>query len=98
MVGQAIQFVLTDPKTDPAFRALPDEKWHFATSKEADLRYVLRHEFYISDIEIRFRDPAQTQKLFEKYRPTHVIHLAALGTSMERSSCTALIYYSGRIV
>jgi len=24
-------------------------------------------------------DPEQTLKLFEKYQPTHVIHLAALG-------------------
>ena len=28
-----------------------------------------------------FRDPAQTQALYDKYKPTHVIHLAALGTS-----------------
>jgi len=26
------------------------------------------------------RDAAQTRQLYEKYRPTHVIHLAALGT------------------
>ena len=26
------------------------------------------------------RDKEQTMKLFEKYKPTHVIHLAALGT------------------
>lgn len=25
------------------------------------------------------RDPAQTRQLYEKYKPTHVIHLAALG-------------------
>lgn len=25
------------------------------------------------------RDPEETRKLFEKYNPTHVIHLAALG-------------------
>jgi hypothetical protein len=25
------------------------------------------------------RDPEQTNKLYEKYKPTHVIHLAALG-------------------
>lgn len=34
------------------------------------------------------RDPEQTKKLFEKYKPTHVIHLAALGT---RSIFTGLI-------
>lgn len=26
------------------------------------------------------RDPEQTRKLFDKYKPTHVIHLAAMGT------------------
>ena len=25
------------------------------------------------------RDPAQTRALFEKHKPTHVIHLAAIG-------------------
>ena len=29
--------------------------------------------------EIDCRDPVQTRQLYEKYQPTHVIHLAALG-------------------
>ncbi|TDL13725.1 hypothetical protein BD410DRAFT_368936 [Rickenella mellea] len=65
LVGQALQHVLNDTESDPAFRAQPDETWHFATSKEADLRC-----------------PEQTRQLFEKYKPTHVIHLAALGTML----------------
>ena len=43
LVGQAIQFVLSDPKSDPAFRAQADETWHFINSKEADLRYLLQY-------------------------------------------------------
>ena len=36
------------------------------------------------------RDPEQTRKLYEKYQPTHVIHLAALGeiASIYRIYCT----------
>jgi hypothetical protein len=29
-----------------------------------------------------FRDPESTKKLFEKYKPTHIIHLAALGETI----------------
>lgn len=35
---------------------------------------------YIETLII-YRDPAATDALFEKYKPTHVIHLAALGES-----------------
>ncbi|TDL27891.1 epimerase-domain-containing protein [Rickenella mellea] len=61
LVGQAMRHVLFDEKTELAFRAQPDEVWHFMASKEADLR-----------------SPEETEKLFEKYKPTHVVHLAAL--------------------
>lgn len=39
------------------------------------------HPFMQADIGWGFllRDPEETRKLFEKYNPTHVIHLAALG-------------------
>lgn len=30
-------------------------------------------------ISQRDRDAEETKKLFEKYKPTHVIHLAAIG-------------------
>ncbi|KAH7871369.1 uncharacterized protein C8R40DRAFT_1054751 [Lentinula edodes] len=33
---------------------------------------------FASSSEADLRDPAQTRKLYEKYQPTHVIHLAAL--------------------
>nr|GAT52863.1 predicted protein [Mycena chlorophos] len=33
---------------------------------------------FVGSSEADLRDPAQTDKLYEKYKPTHVIHLAAL--------------------
>ena len=35
----------------------------------------------IADVKLMraYRDPEQTRALYEKYKPTHVIHLAALG-------------------
>jgi len=33
------------------------------------------------------RDAAQTRRLYEKYNPTHVIHLAALGTCTRWTLC-----------
>ena len=35
------------------------------------------------------RNLEQTSKLFEKYKPTHVIHLAALGTVKRYISANA---------
>lgn len=44
LVGKAIEYVINDPNTDPAFRAHPDEKWYFVSSKEADLRCAFESE------------------------------------------------------
>jgi nucleoside-diphosphate-sugar epimerase len=41
LVGQAIKHVLFDPNGDALFRAREDETWHFASSKDGDLRYAL---------------------------------------------------------
>lgn len=38
-----------------------------------------------TDHRLYVRDPEQTKKLFDKYKPTHVIHLAALGMFLRRS-------------
>ncbi|XP_070543875.1 GDP-L-fucose synthase-like [Ptychodera flava] len=53
LIGTAIQTVVKR-------EALPDEKWFFVSSKDANLQLE-----------------ADTFALFEKYKPTHVIHLAA---------------------
>lgn len=54
LVGKAIEAVSKEI-------GLPDEKWVFVSSKDADLT-----------------DRDETMKLFAKYKPTHVIHLAAM--------------------
>ncbi|XP_058798556.1 probable GDP-L-fucose synthase isoform X2 [Phymastichus coffea] len=54
LIGKAIQYIIET-------EALPNEKWVFVGSKDADL--------------CNKRD---TEKLFEKYKPTYVIHLAAM--------------------
>ncbi|XP_025201265.1 GDP-L-fucose synthase isoform X2 [Melanaphis sacchari] len=56
LVGSAIRTIVETQN-----EALPDEKWIFTNSKEADLN-----------------DVQATKDLFEKYKPTHVIHLAAM--------------------
>lgn len=50
------------------------------TSGKLDRHYdLLCHISYDRKHVLLPRDPEQTKKLFEKYKPTHVIHLAALG-------------------
>ncbi|XP_050419638.1 probable GDP-L-fucose synthase isoform X2 [Adelges cooleyi] len=56
LVGSAIREIVENQSN-----ALPNEKWIFTNSKEADLSNV-----------------QATWDLFEKYKPTHVIHLAAM--------------------
>ena len=79
LVGSAIKHVVNDPSTDPLFRAGPDEVWHFVSSKDADLRYVISVSAFRRWSLISTRDLNSTKKLFEKIKPTHVIHLAAVG-------------------
>ncbi|KAE9389286.1 NAD(P)-binding protein [Gymnopus androsaceus JB14] len=69
LVGKAIEYVIENEPAGSRFGKRPNEKWIFASSSEGDLRL---------NRLILFRDPEQTRKLYEKYQPTHVIHLAAL--------------------
>ncbi|KIY49853.1 NAD(P)-binding protein [Fistulina hepatica ATCC 64428] len=64
LVGKAIEHVINTEPEGSRFGKQPGETWIFAKQSEADLR--------------QRRDPAQTDALYEKYKPTHVIHLAAL--------------------
>lgn len=45
---------------------------------------------------MELRDPESTKKLFEKYNPTHVIHLAALGRCSSLFASYNLWRCSGR--
>jgi len=81
LVGRAIEHVINTEPEGSRFGKQPGETWVFASSAEGDLRWVgsfgtlLWHaNFYQIS-----RDADQTRKLYEKYKPTHVIHLAALG-------------------
>ncbi|CAE6385629.1 unnamed protein product [Rhizoctonia solani] len=64
LVGAAIKYIIETEPEGSRFGKRPGEKWVFASSSEGDLRHV--------------KDPAATSALFDKYKPTHVIHLAAL--------------------
>ncbi|KAF8676136.1 GDP-L-fucose synthase [Rhizoctonia solani] len=64
LVGAAIKYIIETEPEGSRFGKRPGEKWVFASSSEGDLRHV--------------KYPAATSALFDKYKPTHVIHLAAL--------------------
>lgn len=80
LVGKAIEYVIENEPAGSRFGKRPGEKWIFASSSEGDLRYwfPLTFSYQLKEL-ILPRDPEQTRKLYEKYKPTHVIHLAALG-------------------
>ena len=80
LVGQAIAKYVEGKGKDSA------ERWYFASSKDADLRYVCIERNGVGEgarqggeTIVRFvcSDRAQTTALFERIKPTHVIHLAA---------------------
>jgi UDP-glucose 4-epimerase len=81
LVGKAIEHIVTTSQ-DPAFAKRKNETWVFVSSKDADLTWVdldlLRFEDEQTCIDVFFsRNTQQCEFLFEKHRPTHVIHLAA---------------------
>jgi len=82
LVGKGIEHIINTEPEGSRFGKKPRETWIFAGSSEGDLRSVpLAHTFLnpcINDFP-DYRDPEQTRRLYEKYKPTHVIHLAALG-------------------
>lgn len=45
LVGRAMQHVIHDQSNDVLFRIAEGETWHFASSKDADLRCMLYHVF-----------------------------------------------------
>ena len=55
-----------------------NEEFVFLSSKDGDLKYYLnKYNIFSLTHPIIYRDRAQTSAIFEKYHPTHVIHLAA---------------------
>lgn len=75
LVGSAIRTIIETEN-----EAFPDEQWIFTNSKEADLKWIVINSvwgFLIPHLKF-FSDLQETRSLFEKYKPTHVIHLAAM--------------------
>ncbi|KAK7007711.1 GDP-L-fucose synthase, partial [Favolaschia claudopus] len=64
LVGKALQHIIETEPVGSRYGKLPNETWIFASSAEGDLSSA-------ENLGI----PAQTNKLYEKYKPTHVIHL-----------------------
>lgn len=86
LVGYAIQHVINSEPVGSRFGRRPGETWVFIGSKDADLRYAAHRGAFptslcASNLLRRHRDPEQARMIFDKYKPTHVIHLAALGMS-----------------
>lgn len=80
LVGQAIKHVIQSEPEGSRFGKRSGETWVFASSAEGDLRYLNLHLVSVTKpTSPSDRDPTQTRQLYEKYKPTHVIHLAALG-------------------
>jgi GDP-L-fucose synthase len=87
LVGKAIQHVLATEAPNSRYGRRDGETWIFARSGDGDLRYEFPSplpRFFPATHPINlqiaiFSDAEATRALFEKYKPTHVIHLAALG-------------------
>ena len=74
LVGKAIESVILKDS------AHAEEHWIFLSSKEGDLRYTTRrgsNNFPVNTFP-KYRDREATRAIFVKYKPTHVIHLAAM--------------------
>lgn len=79
LVGKGIQQIIETEPEGSRFGKKAGEKWIFAGSSEGDLKWVLVSLVTQISADSQNRDIEQTRKLFDKYKPTHVIHLAALG-------------------
>jgi GDP-L-fucose synthase len=80
LVGSAIKHIIETEPVGSRFGKREGETWIFASSKDGDLKFVRLAAFAESFFaNAPRRDMAQSRALFDKYKPTHVIHLAALG-------------------
>ncbi|CAM0137309.1 unnamed protein product [Umbelopsis sp. WA50703] len=81
LAGKAIEWVIENDKSE-RFGKKEGEQWIFLTSKDGDLRQkyprLLVDPLTDWDIIDFHRKREDTKAIFEKYKPTHVIHLAAL--------------------
>ena len=90
LVGAGIRYIIENEPEGSRFGKRAGETWVFASSSEADLRFVVVQTLLkYMDVDLDGSDLEQTKKLFAKYKPTHVIHLAALGMSFAKLIMTA---------
>ena len=71
LVGKAIQEIIEKERE-------PNEEWIFISSKDGDLRFRNTKEATLHYILFIFSNLEDARGIFSKYRPTHVIHLAAM--------------------
>lgn len=101
LVGKGIEHIISTEPEGSRFGKRPGETWIFARSSEGDLRSVFSLFPFDHVLTAIDRDPEQTRRLYEKYKPTHVIHLAALGMLCDVhkiSLSNKFCMYSGRAV
>ena len=91
LVGCAIKHVV---ENEPD-REKRNEEYFFISSTDCNLRYNL--QLYLLETEDCFRcssrNREETEALFKKYQPTHVIHLAALVGGLFRNLSRNLDFF-----
>ena len=81
LVGNALQHVLETEPEGSRFGKRPGERWVCELQGNRSTVSVTLTYFQLDLKQVSCRDPVQTTALFQKYKPTHVIHLAAIGAS-----------------
>lgn len=79
-MGQAIKYVIENEPVGSRFgKKTAGEQWIFLSSKDGDIRCAALVRA-VGDVltTATIRDAQATKLIFDKYKPTHVIHLAAL--------------------
>lgn len=89
--------------------ALNNEEWFFIGKEEGDLTYVSLHWLPINERNITtlttstiyvliFSDLNATRLIFQKYKPTHVVHLAAMVGGLFHNMANNLDFLVGHFV
>lgn len=80
LVGEALKWVIENDKSE-RFGKKEGETWVFLSSKDGDLRYnkiIFFFSFFQLAEPLNYRKEQDVKAIFDKYKPTHVIHLAAM--------------------
>ena len=92
LVGSAIKHVVeNEPDRDKR-----NEEYFFISSKDCDLRYTVSMLYQYrrkKPLLSYYRNREETEALFKKHQPTHVIHLAALVGGLFRNLSRNLDFF-----